>query len=165
MISKVNEGSVNNSNITYGNLPWFGGFVSIEWSLSWESGCVTTLPFNVTLTEVWHKRSSTREEKLTLRGIEHGYKGSSVAKMHFSFSLIDLLSLWFLYSKAGFFLTSAVGKTKTQAQNSSQKLKLREAFPKKVKKTQEKSQFWSFFKWGGTCFAIFINKYFQLQES
>ena len=70
---------------------------------------------------------------------------------------------------SGFFLTSAVGKTKSQAQNSSQKLKKNTpqapgGISQKSKKLKKKSQFWSFFKGGGTCFAIFINKYFQLQE-
>ena len=47
--------------------------------------------------------------------------------------------------KTGIFLTSAVEKTKNQAQNSSQtlkkKLKLWEAFPKKVNNSRQKLNF------------------------
>ena len=62
-----------------------------------------------------------------------------------------------------FFMTLAGTKTKTQAKNSSKKLKHQEAFPKEVKNSRKKSIL-IFFQGGGTCFAIFINKYFQLQE-
>ena len=46
-----------------------------------------------------------------------------------------------LYLRQALFLTSAVEKTKTQAQNSSQKLKLWEAFPKKVNNSRKKLNF------------------------
>ena len=68
----------------------------------------------------------------------------------------------------GIFSTSAVGKTKTQAQNSrkktqEKKLKLREAFPKKVKKLKKKVNF-DLFQGGGTCFAFLLTNIFNFKS-
>ena len=71
-----------------------------------------------------------------------------------------------------FFLTSVDEKTKTQAQNSSQKL-TEKTQPQGgifllLRETQEKTQFsqkilkTEKFSWGTSFYAIFVNKYFQI---
>ena len=65
-------------------------------------------------------------------------------------------------SSTGFFLHQRSKRTKTQAWNSTQKLKkklqLREAFSVKEKNLKIDRFFW----WGVTCFVFLITKYFRL---
>ena len=71
-------------------------------------------------------------------------------------------------TKAGFFLTSAAEKTKTQGQNSSKKLKEKTqplgATLLKFVKTQEKNSSFSQISRGTPKYTIFIAKYFQKRE-
>ena len=84
-----------------------------------------------------------------------------------SLALLPAAQRQVLYS-AGFFLTSAAEKTKTQGQNSSKKLKEKTqplgATLLKFVKTQEKNSSFGQISRGTPKYAIFITKYFQKRE-